>query len=49
MIWKFVESGLDLKLDGGLYHSELRKVSKDALSNASAAVFQSKKLRMNIL
>ena len=42
MIWKFVESGLDLKLDGGLYHSELRKVSKDALSNASAAVFAAK-------
>lgn len=42
MIWKFVESGLDLKLDGGLYHSEQKKVSKDALSNASAAVFAAK-------
>ena len=42
MIWKFVESGLDLNLDGGLYHSEQKKVSKDASSNASASVFAAK-------
>ena len=42
MIWTFIESGLDLKLDGGLYSSEQRKVAKDASSNASAAVFAAK-------
>lgn len=41
-IWKFIESGIDNKLDGGIYWSEQNKQSKKAGSNASGAVFAAK-------
>lgn len=37
-IWKFVMSGYDDKLNGGIYWCEQKKESKNACSNAPAAV-----------
>lgn len=39
IIWKFILSGTDNKLDGGIYWVEQKKESKHACSNASGAVF----------
>lgn len=39
MIWKFIESGTDEKLGGGIYWCEQKKGSKNACSNAPGAVF----------
>lgn len=41
-IWKFVESGMDEKLDGGIYWCEQRKESKNTCSNAPAIVMLAK-------
>ena len=41
-IWRFVESGIDNRLDGGIYRCEQKKLSKNACSNASGAVFAAK-------
>ena len=38
-IWKFIESGTDTELGGGVYWCEQKKESKNACSNAPAAVF----------
>lgn len=38
-IWKFVESGMDNKLGGGIYWCEQRKESKNTCSNAPGSVF----------
>lgn len=38
-IWAFVKSGEDSKLGGGIYWCEQKKESKNACSNAPAAVF----------
>ena len=38
-LWLFVEKGIDNLLDGGVYSSEQKKVSKDAGANAAGAVF----------
>lgn len=38
-IWRFVMSGTDSKLGGGIYWCEQRKESKNTCSNAPAAVF----------
>ncbi len=38
-IWKFVMSGYDQKLEGGIYWCEQKKESKNTCSNAPAAVF----------
>lgn len=42
MIWDFLESGMDDKLGGGIYWCEQKKTSKNACSNAPAAVFAMK-------
>lgn len=39
LIWKFVESGADDKLGGGIYWCEQKKISKNTCSNAPASVF----------
>lgn len=39
LIWKFVESGVDDKLGGGIYWCEQKKISKNTCSNAPASVF----------
>jgi rhamnogalacturonyl hydrolase YesR len=41
-IWKFIESGIDNLLDGGIYWCEQKKQSKNACSNAPGAVFAAK-------
>ena len=41
-IWKFIESGIDNKLDGGIYWCEQKKQSKNACSTAPGAVFAAK-------
>ena len=38
-IWKFVESGMDDKLGGGIYWCEQKKESKNTCSNAPAVVY----------
>lgn len=38
-IWKFVESGMDDKLGGGIYWMEQKKESKNTCSNAPAVVY----------
>lgn len=38
LIWKFIESGMDNKLDGGIYWCEQKKNSKNTCSNAPASV-----------
>lgn len=38
LIWKFVESGIDDKLGGGIYWCEQKKISKNTCSNAPASV-----------
>lgn len=38
LIWKFIESGTDNKLGGGIYWCEQKKVSKNTCSNAPGAV-----------
>lgn len=37
-IWKFIESGTDDKIDGGIYWCEQKKESKNSCSNAPGAV-----------
>ena len=39
LIWKFIESGTDEKLGGGIYWCEQKKTSKNTCSNAPGAVF----------
>lgn len=39
MIWRFIESGTDSELGGGIYWCEQKKQSKNACSNAPGAVF----------
>lgn len=39
MIWKFIESGIDDKLSGGIYWCEQKKGSKNTCSNAPGSVF----------
>lgn len=39
MIWNFIESGIDNKLNGGVYWCEQKKNSKNTCSNAPASVF----------
>lgn len=39
MIWKFIESGTDDVLGGGIYWCEQKKVSKNTCSNAPGAVY----------
>lgn len=39
LIWTFVASGIDDKLDGGIYWCEQKKESKNTCSNAPGAVF----------
>ncbi|MBO8483701.1 MAG: AGE family epimerase/isomerase [Bacteroidetes bacterium] len=39
MIWKFIESGIDDKLGGGIYWCEQKKGSKNTCSNAPGSVF----------
>lgn len=39
MIWKFIESGTDDKLGGGIYWCEQKKESKNTCSNAPGAVY----------
>lgn len=41
-IWKFIESGIDNRLEGGIYWCEQKKHSKNACSNAPGAVFAAK-------
>jgi rhamnogalacturonyl hydrolase YesR len=38
MIWKFIESGMDKQLDGGIYWCEQTKSTKNTCSNAPASV-----------
>lgn len=38
LIWKFIESGIDKRLGGGVYWCEEKKVTKNTCSNAPAAV-----------
>lgn len=38
LIWKFIESGMDDKLDGGIYWCEQKKGSKNTCSNAPGSV-----------
>ena len=38
-VWRFVESGMDKKLGGGIYWCEQKKHSKNTCSNAPGAVF----------
>ena len=39
LIWKFIESGTDNKLGGGIYWCEQKKTSKNTCSNAPGPVF----------
>lgn len=39
LIWNFVASGIDDKLDGGIYWCEQKKESKNTCSNAPGSVF----------
>lgn len=39
MIWKFIESGMDDELGGGIYWCEQKKFSKNTCSNAPGAVY----------
>ncbi len=39
LIWKFIESGTDDNLGGGIYWCEQRKESKNTCSNAPGSVF----------
>lgn len=39
LIWRFVESGMDDQLGGGIYWCEQKKQSKNTCSNAPGAVF----------
>lgn len=39
LIWKFIESGTDEKLGGGIYWCEQKKTSKNGCSNAPGAVY----------
>mgnify|MGYP002309058512 CR=1 FL=1 len=39
LIWKFVESGMDDRLGGGIYWCEQKKESKNTCSNAPGSVF----------
>ena len=39
LIWKFIESGTDNKLGGGIYWCEQKKTSKNTCSNAPGSVF----------
>lgn len=39
LIWKFIESGTDEELEGGIYWCEQKKVSKNTCSNAPGSVF----------
>lgn len=39
LIWKFIESGIDDLLGGGIYWCEQKKISKNTCSNAPGAVF----------
>lgn len=39
LIWKFIESGTDDKLGGGIYWCEQKKKGKNACSNAPGSVF----------
>ena len=39
LIWKFIESGMDDRLGGGIYWCEQKKGSKNTCSNAPGAVF----------
>jgi len=39
LIWKFIESGTDNKLGGGIYWCEQKKASKNTCSNAPGSVF----------
>lgn len=39
LIWRFIESGTDEKLGGGIYWCEQKKGSKNTCSNAPGAVF----------
>lgn len=39
MIWRFIESGIDDKLDGGIYWCEQKKEAKHSCSNAPGAVY----------
>ena len=39
MIWKFIESGMDDKLGGGIYWCEQKKHSKNTCSNAPGSVY----------
>lgn len=38
LIWQFIESGMDDRLDGGIYWCEQKKESKNTCSNAPGAV-----------
>lgn len=38
LIWKFIESGMDDKLEGGIYWCEQKQKSKNTCSNAPASV-----------
>lgn len=42
MIWKFIESGMDTTLGGGIYWCEQKKESKNTCSNAPGAVYSLK-------
>lgn len=39
MIWRFIESGIDDKLGGGIYWCEQKKESKNTCTNAPASVY----------
>lgn len=39
LIWRFIESGMDSRLGGGIYWCEQKKESKNTCSNAPASVF----------
>ena len=45
MIWRFVASGMDKELGGGIYWCEQKKDSKNTCSNAPAVVFLAKLYR----
>lgn len=44
-IWRFIESGMDKKLGGGIYWCEQKKHSKNTCSNAPAAILALKLFR----
>ena len=46
LIWKFIESGTDSRLGGGVYWCEQKKESKNTCSNAPAAVLALKLYRI---